>query len=331
MLLVLAAVFAGVLPAMADFSRVWDVILGMSVAHVLLLLGLGAFNLFTTWLFDATALPGLGLRRAATAAQSSATLANVLPAGAALGVGVSFAMFQSWGFTASAATRTVLVTGLYNNLVKLLLPVAALLALAFEGAPGPGLASAAVVGVLTVVASVGLLLLVLHSDTLACRVGEGLGVGLSWLRRLVCVAPVRGWGEGAVRFRHGTAELLRTRWHLLTIASLMSHLAPFIVLLAAMRVVGVHGVTIPEALGAFAVVRVVSAVPVTPGGLGVVEAGLSGTLIVAGAVSDTAVAAVLVYRILTYLLPIPVGAFTYFAWLRRPRPANVEEELLVPR
>ena len=329
MVVVVAAVFAGVLPAMADFSRVWDVILAMSLAEVLVLLGLGAFNLFTTWLLDATALPGLGLRRAATAAQSSATLANVLPAGAALGVGVSFAMFQSWGFTAAAATRTVLVTGLYNNLVKLLLPVTALLALTLEGTPGPGLASAAVIGVLSVVASVALLMLVLRSDALARRVGEGMAAALSWLRRLVRLAPVRGWGDAAVRFRHGTAELLRTRWHLLTIASLFSHLAPFVVLLASMRVVGVDDVTIAEALGAFAVIRVVSAVPVTPGGLGVVEAGLSGTLIVAGAVSDEAVAAVLVYRILTYLLPIPVGAVTYIAWLRRPRVSGDQELVTV--
>ena len=58
--------------------------------------------------------------------------------------------------------------------------------------------------------------------------------------------------------------------------------------------------------------------PLTPGGVGVVEAGLTGPLIVglpAAAVARVA-AAVLLYRAVTYLLPIPLGALAYVWWRR---------------
>lgn len=71
-----------------------------------------------------------------------------------------------------------------------------------------------------------------------------------------------------------------------------------------------------QVLAAFAFIRLVSALPITPGGLGVVELGLTAALIAAGGDRAEVVAGVLVYRVLTYLLPIPFGALTYVAWRR---------------
>jgi putative heme transporter len=69
-----------------------------------------------------------------------------------------------------------------------------------------------------------------------------------------------------------------------------------------------------EALAAFAFVRLISALPITPGGLGVVELGLTAALISAGGDEAQVAAAVLVYRALTYLPPIPIGAVLYLKW-----------------
>ncbi|HEY7875748.1 MAG TPA: YbhN family protein, partial [Actinomycetota bacterium] len=80
------------------------------------------------------------------------------------------------------------------------------------------------------------------------------------------------------------------------------------------------------ALAAFAFVRLVSALPITPGGLGVVELGLTAALVTAGGDEAGVVAAVLVYRALTYLLPIPIGLFLYLTWRKgsEERRARVE-------
>ncbi|HKO83409.1 MAG TPA: YbhN family protein, partial [Actinomycetota bacterium] len=126
------------------------------------------------------------------------------------------------------------------------------------------------------------------------------------------------WERGAVAFRAEAITLLRRRWHWLTLTTLASHLSLFLVLLLALRHVGISEAEVSwvEALAAFALVRLLSAVPITPGGLGVVELGLAATLVLAGGEEAQVVAAVLVFRLLTFLLPIPIGAFTWWMWRR---------------
>ena len=53
--------------------------------------------------------------------------------------------------------------------------------------------------------------------------------------------------------------------------------------------------------------RLLTAIPITPGGLGIVELGLTGTLVGFGGARDEVVAAVLLYRALTFLPPLPLG------------------------
>jgi uncharacterized protein (TIRG00374 family) len=69
-----------------------------------------------------------------------------------------------------------------------------------------------------------------------------------------------------------------------------------------------------EAFGAFAIARLLTAVPITPGGLGFIELGLTAGLVVAGGSEVPVVAAVVVFRALTYLVQIPFGAITYLYW-----------------
>jgi putative heme transporter len=86
-------------------------------------------------------------------------------------------------------------------------------------------------------------------------------------RRLAGRQGRPSWAEGAVRFRADAVALLRRRWHWLTLATLVSHLSLFLVLLLALRHVGVgeSQVSWVEVLAAFAFVRLLSAFPITPG------------------------------------------------------------------
>jgi uncharacterized protein (TIRG00374 family) len=68
---------------------------------------------------------------------------------------------------------------------------------------------------------------------------------------------------------------------------------------------------------AYAGARLLALIPLTPGGLGFVEAGLVGTLTLAGVSADDAVLATLTYRLVSYWLPIPAGAVAYGAFRRR--------------
>jgi putative heme transporter len=94
------------------------------------------------------------------------------------------------------------------------------------------------------------------------------------------------------------------------------------VLLACLRGTGLSQAQVSwqTSLAAFAFVRLLTVLPITPGGLGVIELGLVGVL-AAGAdhrVSAQVTAAVLLWRAVTYLPPIPLGAAAFLVWRHAP-------------
>ena len=125
-----------------------------------------------------------------------------------------------------------------------------------------------------------------------------------------------------MEFRHESIGLLRARWHVLTFGAYLSELSVYLVLLVSLRLVGVSEseVSWSVVLASFALVRILQSIPITPGGMGVVELGLTGALVAAGGDHTEVVAGVLVFRALTWLPPLLTGPFFYLgwrAWLRR--------------
>lgn len=329
-LLVVVAIFAGVLPRVADLSEVWREITAMTGLEATSLVVLGLWNLMTYTFVYVASLPGLGIGQAAIVTQASTAIANTVPAGAGFGIGLTWAMFASWGFRRPEIALSVLVTGVWNVFAKLALPVIALALVALEGSATAGSVAAAGAGVVTLVAAVALFAVMLRSRSGARRVGAAAGRAASRIRQVVGKPPVSGWDDAAVEFRSSTKELLATRWVPLTVATVVSHLSLYVVLLVTLRHVGVSDAEVPwtSVLAAYAFVRLISALPITPGGLGVVELGLTAALVAAGGDETSVVASVLVYRALTYLLPIPFGAVAFLVWRRgagsrRPQPSTV--------
>jgi uncharacterized membrane protein YbhN (UPF0104 family) len=94
-----------------------------------------------------------------------------------------------------------------------------------------------------------------------------------------------------------------------------------IILWTALRGLGVGdelGVT--EFARVFFVAHILGSLAPTPGGVGVIEAGLTGALVAAGVQADVALAGVIVYRFITYVLPILVGTGLYLWWRRTRTP-----------
>lgn len=90
----------------------------------------------------------------------------------------------------------------------------------------------------------------------------------------------------------------------------------YLALLCALRAVGASPRPSLVVL-AYAAAEVFALIPVTPGGLGFVEAGLVGTLTLAGTAPHAALAATLLYRLVSYWLPIPAGGVAYLLFRRR--------------
>ena len=315
---IVVAVFVEVIPQIADYGAVWDTLARLSASQLALVVGIAVLNLVTYWVQSMAALPGLTLWMAAVQTQTTTTIANTVPGGGAAAVGMSFAMFRSWGYSDGDVVRYTLVTGIWNTYIKLGLPVIALALVALEGRANQQLAIASVIGVAVLIASVVVLAAILWKESLARRIGSALQRPVRWVERRVHRKDTKDWGKAAVAFRRDTIELLRARWLWLTLATIVSHVTLYLVLLVSLRIVGVpqSQVTWIDAFAAFSFARLVTALPVTPGGVGVIELSYIGTLVWAGGSHTDVVAAVLLFRALTYFLQIPLGAITYPIWQR---------------
>jgi uncharacterized protein (TIRG00374 family) len=121
-----------------------------------------------------------------------------------------------------------------------------------------------------------------------------------------------------VKFRSRIIGLVRHRWLGLTFWTLVSHLSLYAVLLVALRQIGVSEdeVSWVRVLAVFSFARLLTAIPLTPGGLGVIEIALIAGLDTSAVSHSEVVGAVLLFRLLTYVLPIPLGLGTYIFWRR---------------
>jgi uncharacterized protein (TIRG00374 family) len=314
---VIGTVFVFVLPRIADYRDVWEVLKDVSWPYALLLAGVTVLNLVTfapPWM---AALPGLGFRQAIVLSQASTALSIVSPAGAAVGMAGSYTMLRSWRFAAGAVGLAVAVTGVWNQFANLTFPIVGLALLSSIDEDHPALRTAAFIGLGILVVAVTAFALALSSERRAHRIGELAARLTTRVYRLLRRRRAVAWGGKSLsRFRAGALDLLQRRWHVITIATLVGHLTVFLVLLVCLRAVGTDSSEVSwiEAFAAWSLVRILGALPLTPAGLGFVELGLTGALVAFGAPNADAVAATLLYRFLTVVPTLALGMLAAATW-----------------
>jgi uncharacterized protein (TIRG00374 family) len=302
-----------------SLADVWAAITAMTWIELAGLLAIAAWNLVTYAFVWMTVTPGLTFGRAMIMTQATTAITNTVPAGSAVGIGMTYAMLGSWGFSRGRTTIAVLVSGVWNAFAKLAIPVLALALVALQGNASAARITAAAVGIGGLVAAIVIFALMLRSEHMAERVGILAGRVVSKLLALIRRPPVQGWELATVKFRNRTVDLLEHGWFPITAATVVSHLSLYLVLLVCLRDVGISDAEVgwAEVLAVFAFARLATAVPVTPGGAGVVEAVLITGLVAAGGDKPEVVAAVLVYRALTWGLPVLVGVVCLLWWRRQ--------------
>ena len=317
-LAVVVVVFVVLLPRVADYRDVWDVVVALEPVWIGALVLATLFNIVTyapPWM---VALPGLRFRQALPFTQASTAITFVVPGGGLVGMAGSFALLRSWAFGAADVTRAVTLTGVWNQLSNLLFPVLALFLLTAEQETDAGFTTIAFVGAAVFGVVVLALGLVLWRSDLAEAIGDLAAAWASRALRTLKKGPVRWSGASFARFRDETVDLLRRRWLWLTLAALVGNLAVFLVLLVSVRAVGIGAseLTWVEVFAGWAVARVLGLIPLTPGGIGVIELGLTATLVAFGGDNAEVVAATLVYRFLTVVPTLVLGGLTMLVWRR---------------
>src|SRR6266496_4387106 len=143
---IVVGIFAWAIPKFADYNAVLDALGTLTPIEFWTLFAAMVFNLITYWWANQAALPGLGIGKAAILTQTTTSVANTLPAGGAIAVGLTYEILDSWGFSGTSVALYVGVTGLWNIFTKLALPMLALVFLALSGHLTPGYVIAAAVG-----------------------------------------------------------------------------------------------------------------------------------------------------------------------------------------
>lgn len=315
----IAAVFVEVVPRIASYGSVAHELGTVSAPWAVALAGSSALDVLTTPLPWRALLPQLSWLGALGFTQASTALTTVLPGGAPLGMALSFGLLRRLGVTAGAAGFAVALTGIWSQVMIFLYPLAgALLVFAnghvFGSAAAIAGASAAGAALL-----VGLTVAALWSPAAAQRLGDAAGRIAARFARLLRRSPPAWSGETLVQLREERLSHLRRRWPSLTAATLANQLSAYLVFELCLRAVGISFGQLPasEAFLAWAIGRVLTSLPLTPGGIGVVELGMIGTLVGFGAPHAHIVAAVLLYRGVIIVPTLAIGAVALLGFRRR--------------
>ena len=294
---------------------------------MMVLLEIGSF--MCMWWLIRIALPGVSWFTAGTAQLSGAAVSKTVPGGAAVGAALQFRMLAASGIRVGTAGSTMAATSIISTGTLFALPLVALV-LAFFGAPIPsGLTLVAWGGGLIFVLLVGLGTIIVTTDRPLQIIG-------GWVEKTADRIAGRFGRESPFHTdrlfdeRDRVKAELGERWGRALVASAGNWLLDYLVLVAALRAVGSEP-RLSLVLLAYGAAAVLAMIPITPGGLGFVEAGLAGTLTLAGVPASDALLATLAYRLVSYWMLLPAGLVAWLLFRRRyGEPPDTETPQLQP-
>jgi uncharacterized protein (TIRG00374 family) len=313
-------IFWKVIPTIGSYSDAWEALQNMGwgsalaiVVAVVVYLGVYGFTFMV-------AVPKLRFWQGQQVNQAAFAISNGVPGGGAVGLAVQYGMLTSYGTTPAATTAAITAVGLWGTFITLGFPILGVLALIAAGAGGTAYLTVALIGLGVLTAAVLLLVFVIRSEALARRIGElgdrivtPLGRRISKLANLDLVPAI-------LNFRTSIHDVVARRWALLTLAQAGIFLTQFLILYAALRGVegwDTAGTPFLVAFGAFAISQVGLMIPITPGGVGTVDAFMIAILTANGTADGAATAADLVWRASSFVPQIAIGVLALVLWYRR--------------
>lgn len=270
--------------------------------------------------------PGITMRQAIIADQTALAAGYGIALGGGLvGTGMRIHMFTTWKIAHLTIASSIIATAVVPSFTTWGLPVLLLIVPVVRGTSAFEETLAVSVGVPLVFVSFIFWWLALRSSTLFSSVGRFTSfVRLFLLRKIPSrFERVRGSIERlqpvtfSIEMRNDLVQLLRDRWRVIFAASVSTLTASFVCLWTSSIVFKVEGLAFSEAIVIFSLVRVVIALSPIPGGTGLAEVGLIVLLERAGVNTIDATGMTVIYRLLTWFLPIVVGSTAWWRYNRR--------------
>ncbi|MCL2542815.1 MAG: flippase-like domain-containing protein [Nocardioidaceae bacterium] len=304
-----------VFPSLVETFASWRQITQFQPLALLLMFALQVGVCACLWDLQRVALKGATWRPVIAAQLASNALSNIAPGGGPIGAALQYRIFVAAGLRRNTVASSLTAVNLLVLATVLGLPVLAIPTVLTVPVNRNLLdAAGAAVAAFTVIAVFGALML--RYDAPLRWVGTAVQAVRNRLRRHS--QPLTGLAQRLLHDRDQINTVLEARWKRALALTVGRWILDFMTLQVALAAVGSH----PRpalALMAFCGAKALGNIPITPGGLGFVEAGMTALLALAGVSAADAVVATFAYRLFSYWLPLPFGLLGM--WLA-PRPAR---------
>ena len=290
-------------PSVMDTLNSADRVQGIALGWLAAMAGLQVLSNACLWDLQRIALRTRDMTAVATSQLAGNGLSKVAPGGGALGAALQYRMLVQAGLPRATSASALTASNLLVFAVVLSLPVLAVPAIA-GGAVNHRLIQATLIGVLVFLGLFGVGVAMLAFDRPLLATGRLVQRVRNRMRRRA--DPLRGLPDRLVTERDRILTTLGHDWKRALAATVGRWAFDYATLIAALAAVGSN----PRpslVLLAFCAAQVLAQIPVTPGGLGFVEAGLTATLALAGVSPQDALVATFAYRLFSYWLMLPVG------------------------
>jgi uncharacterized protein (TIRG00374 family) len=302
------------MPSLLEVFTSWRSLFDLAPEWVAVALGAQLLSWLSVWEVQRVALQIRGWFLVATSQLAGTALGRVIPGGAAAAGALQYRMLTRSGLPGGRIASALTASSILLAGFMLALPVLSLPAVLAGRPVADGLARAAVLGagLFVVMVVAGVTAFVWERPLmLAARVAQ-TALNATVRRR----HHVEGLPELLIRERDTVLRAFGSRWKAALLAAGGKWIFDYLALVACLRAVGAE----PRpslVLLAFVAASFLAMIPLTPGGLGFVEAGLTGMLALADVAASAAVVATLAYRLVSFWLPIPAGALAYGLFRRR--------------
>lgn len=329
---VMFVVFVLILPEVIDYEVVWETFQALTIGDFVILLAAALiYYIPEGWLY-VLVVPGMSLWQGIKAWVASTGVGSTVPA---LDLATRYGMYRSWGFSTDASMRGIFLSGAFDWIVKFSLPVIAVIILFLVGVQDFGIVAliAVIAGAILAVVLV-VLVGAVRSDDFARSVAERLQRIVNWVLVRLKREPIDGLAGQAVAFRDDAVEIASKNGAWAFFASALGKLWQYGMLVLAMRAVGVPDdvLGLPEIFVVWALVLLITMIPITPGGIGIAElfyiyffAQITGD-----EWSSIVAAGVMLYRVFQWALPIPLGWGIVFHWRRQIRRGALPDPFELP-
>ena len=323
-LVVCGLVLYGVAPAVLEVLDAWPEVVKLDAYWFAAMIAAQVLSWGGMWMLQRLAVDARSWWPVVTSQLASGAFGRVVPGGAAAAGALQYGMLVQAGVASSLAGIGIGTASIVLLATLAALPVLALPAILLGVAVPTRLWQAALVGVAVFAALLAIGATLLASDRAVLGVGRlsiRIGTRLRPRKPPPADLPERWRDE-----RDLVRRALGARWWEAVAGAAARWLFDWLTLLTALAAVGQH----PRpslVLLAFCAAQLLAQVPITPGGLGVVEAGMTGALALVGVPAGAAAVAVLAYRLVSYWLALPAGGVAYLVHRRRVRAGHVS----VPR